>query len=70
MPRGHPDCLTNKTFVLTGVGDSMSRLQTDDFIKRHGGRLTGSVSGKTSFLVAGTGCGKSKITAVRLLTRQ
>lgn len=33
--------------------------------RRHGGRVTGSVSGKTDFLLVGTQCGKSKLGAVR-----
>ncbi len=63
-PTGHPDCLTGKTFVLSGVLDSLQREGAEDLIKRHGGRVTGSVSGKTSFLVVGTQCGRSKLKTV------
>lgn len=66
VPRGHPDCLTGKTFVLSGVLDSLQREEAEDVVKRHGGRVTGSVSGKTSFLVVGTSCGKSELTAMSL----
>mmetsp|Transcript_687 Transcript_687/g.1994 ORF Transcript_687/g.1994 Transcript_687/m.1994 type:complete len:1093 (+) Transcript_687:367-3645(+) len=59
--RGHPECLLNRTFVVTGVLDSLKRDEADDLIKRHGGRVTGSVSGKTTYLLAGTQCGRSKI---------
>lgn len=52
-PVGHPDCLTKYTFVLSGVLDSMYRHEATDYIKRHGGRVTTSVSGKTSFLLCG-----------------
>ena len=38
-PRGHPDCLTGKTFVVSGVLDSLKREEADDFIKRHGGKV-------------------------------
>ena len=38
-PRGHPDCLTGKTFVLSGVLDSLKREEAEDFIKRHGGKV-------------------------------
>ena len=38
-PRGHPDCLTGKTFVVSGVLDSMTRGEAEDFIKRHGGKV-------------------------------
>lgn len=59
-PRGHPDCLTGKTFVISGVLDSLGREEATDYIKRHGGRVTGAVSGKTSFLVVGHHTGRSK----------
>ncbi len=41
LPRGHPDCLTGKTFVVTGVLDSLKREEAADFIKRHGGKVGG-----------------------------
>ncbi|GFR43759.1 hypothetical protein Agub_g4871 [Astrephomene gubernaculifera] len=59
-PRGHPDCLTGRTFVITGVLDSLMRPDAEDLIKRHGGKVTQSVSGRTAFLVAGHNCGRSK----------
>ena len=63
-PLGHPDCLTGKTFVITGVLDSLYRPEAETLIKRHGGKCTGSVSGKTTFLVVGMNCGKSKTKTV------
>lgn len=60
VPRGHPDCLTGKTFVISGVLDSLRREEASDFIKRHGGKVTGSVSSRTSFLVVGQHTGRSK----------
>ena len=65
IPRGHPECLTGKTFVLTGTYEALGRSEAVDLIKRHSGRVTGSVSGKTTFLVAGEGCSKSKVETVR-----
>lgn len=64
-PRGHPDCLTGKTFVISGVLDSLTRGEAEDFIKRHGGKVTSAVSGKTTCLVMGLYAGKSKFTAAR-----
>lgn len=64
VPRGHPDCLTGKTFVVSGVLDSLKRGEAEDLVKRHGGKVTGAVSGKTSFLVAGENCGRSKTRTV------
>lgn len=59
-PRGHPDCLTGKTFVISGVLGSLTRPEAEDFIKRHGGKVTGAVSGRTSFLIAGKYTGNGK----------
>ena len=38
-PVGHPDCLTGKTFVISGTLDSLMRGEAEDFIKRHGGKV-------------------------------
>ncbi|KAL2344012.1 hypothetical protein Fmac_005297 [Flemingia macrophylla] len=35
------------TFVISGTLDSLEREEAEDLIKRHGGRVTGSVSKKT-----------------------
>lgn len=52
-PRGHPDCLSKVTIVISGVLDSMMRNEATDYIKRHGGRVTSGVTGKTTFLLCG-----------------
>lgn len=64
LPRGHPECLTGKTFVITGVLESMWRDDATDLIKRHSGRVTTSVSGKTTFLLSGDQAGKGKTAQV------
>ena len=46
-------CLNGLTIVVTGVFQSITRDQVETFIKEHGGRNTGSVSGKTDYLIAG-----------------
>ncbi|CAL1403745.1 unnamed protein product [Linum trigynum] len=51
VPEGAPDCLAGLTFVISGTLDSLEREEAEDLIKRHGGRITGSVSKKTSFLL-------------------
>lgn len=61
---GHPNCLKGKTFVITGTLDSLYRNEAEDYIKRHSGRVTGSVSGKTTFLLVGENSGNSKVNQV------
>jgi BRCT domain type II-containing protein len=63
-PVGHPECLRGKTFVITGSLDSLTRNDAKDLIQRHSGRVTGSVSGKTTFLLAGKESGARKVKTV------
>ncbi len=49
------------TFVLTGTLTTMTRAEATDLIKRHGGKASGSVSKKTTYVVAGEAAG-SKLT--------
>lgn len=53
--------LTGLTFVITGTLPSMGRSEMEKLIKRHGGKVSSSVSKKTSYLVAGENAG-SKLT--------
>lgn len=64
-PLGHHNCLKGKTFVITGTLDSLYRGEAEDYIKRHSGRVTGSVSGKTDFLLVGENSGNSKVNQVK-----
>lgn len=52
--------LAGLTFVITGTLPTMSREQAARLIKQHGGRVTGSVSRKTDYLVVGESPGGSK----------
>ncbi|MBR4479093.1 MAG: NAD-dependent DNA ligase LigA [Bacteroidales bacterium] len=54
------DALAGKTVVVSG-NFSLSRDDMKALIERHGGRNSGSVSGKTSFLLAGSKPGPEKI---------
>lgn len=52
--------LAGKTFVITGTLPSMTREQAAELIAAHGGKVTGSVTGKTSYLLVGAEPGGSK----------
>ncbi len=62
--KGDSQALRNQTFVITGTLSSLTRSQAKELILRHGGRVTGSVSGRTDFLVAGESPG-SKLEKAR-----
>ncbi|MFO7769322.1 MAG: NAD-dependent DNA ligase LigA [bacterium] len=49
--------LSGKTFVFTGEMERFSREEAKRVVEELGGRATGSVSGKTDYLVAGRGAG-------------
>ncbi len=58
--------LEGLTFVLTGSMESMTRDEAGDRIKARGGKVSGSVSKNTSYLVAGESAG-SKLTKAEKL---
>ncbi len=58
--------LAGKTFVLTGTLTGMTRDEAKDKIQALGGKVTGSVSKKTSFVVFGDNAG-SKLTKAQNL---
>ncbi len=60
------DTLSGLTFVLTGTLPTMSRDEASAIIKANGGKTVGSVSKKTSFVVAGSDAG-SKLTKAQEL---
>jgi DNA ligase (NAD+) len=51
------DVLLGLTFVLTGTLPTMSRDEAGELIVSHGGKTSGSVSKKTSYVVAGEAAG-------------
>ena len=49
--------LEGKVFVLTGTLETLTREDAKNIIKEAGGKVSGSVSGKTDYLLAGTSPG-------------
>jgi DNA ligase (NAD+) len=58
--------LSGKTFVLTGSLPNLTREQASALITAAGGKVTGSVSKKTDYLVAGESAGSKLANAERL----
>jgi DNA ligase (NAD+) len=58
--------LANKTFVLTGTLPDLTREEATERIVAAGGRVTGSVSRKTDYLLAGASPGSKLAQAERL----
>ncbi len=60
------DNLAGMIFVLTGTLPTMTRDEASELIKERGGKVSGSVSSKTTFLLAGEEAG-SKLTKAKAL---
>jgi DNA ligase (NAD+) len=68
------DKLAGKSFVFTGGLANRSREEAGELVQQHGGKLSGSVSKKTDYVVVGTDPGskyeKAKGLDVAILTEQ
>ncbi len=61
------ELLKGKTFVISGVFETLSRTELKKLIEDNGGKVGSSISSKTSFLVAGDKMGPSKRTKAETL---
>ncbi|MGH7446494.1 MAG: helix-hairpin-helix domain-containing protein, partial [Longimicrobiales bacterium] len=68
VERAEHSTLAGRTFVVTGT-HGMSRKEITGLIEKHGGRVTGSVSRSTDFLVAGENPGSKLDRATELGVR-
>ena len=58
--QGGSDLLAGQTIVISGVFNHHSRDEYKALIERHGGKNSGSISAKTSFVLAGENMGPAK----------
>lgn len=74
MEEKHDTPLLGKTFVITGSLKDFTRDEATELIERLGGKVTGSVSGKTDYLVCGENPGskldKAKELNVKVLNEE
>ncbi|HEY4650377.1 MAG TPA: NAD-dependent DNA ligase LigA, partial [Pontibacter sp.] len=61
QPDMQSDKLEGKTFVISGVFQTMSRDELQQVIISHGGKVVSSISAKLSYLVAGDKMGPAKL---------
>ncbi len=68
------DALAGKTFVLTGALPTLKRSEAQTLIEKNGGKVSGSVSKKTDFVVAGIDAGskleKANALGIPVLTEE
>lgn len=58
--QGQTDVLQGKIFVVSGVFEKVSRNELKKLIEDNGGKVSGSISAKTTYVVAGANMGPSK----------
>ncbi len=61
------DLLKGKTLVVSGVFENLERTELKKLIEDNGGKVSSSISSKTSYLVAGNNMGPSKRTKAETL---
>ena len=61
------DAMEGEVVVVSGVFDTMSRDEAKATVTAHGGRLVGSISSKTTMVLAGENMGPSKLAKAQKL---
>ncbi len=67
LTAAYSEKLQGKSVVISGVFTRHSRDEYKELIERHGGKNVGSISRKTSFILAGDNMGPSKLEKARAL---
>jgi DNA ligase (NAD+) len=66
--------LSGKTVVVTGTLKNYGRGEIEDLIRKHGGKVTGSVSKKTDYVLVGENPGskleKARLLGIQILTEE
>jgi DNA ligase (NAD+) len=66
VPKTYLKNLEGQIFVITGTLENISRAEVKALVKEHGGKVTGSVSSKTNYLIAGQKSGSKLEKAQKL----
>ena len=64
---GYTDKLAGQSIVISGVFTHHSRDEYKDLIEKNGGKNVGSISAKTSFILAGYNMGPAKLEKAKKL---
>lgn len=67
IPEAADNCLIGLTFVFTGTMPNLSREDGQAAVKKYGGKVTSSISGKTNCVVLGEDAGPKKIEQIKKL---
>ncbi|GAA29341.2 replication factor C subunit 1 [Clonorchis sinensis] len=68
IPKGNPTCLRGKTFVITGILESIERDDARALIERCGGKVLKTLGKRTNYLVVGREPGEGKLAKAETLS--